>query len=95
MVVDTYRAFLSSSGHYPHNPFPLSCYLDLIERFVDLLVHVLAPSPCYTPFFLQTKDQIQIPETALEEAIMLLQVITHFFTDITTKRVVIDCTCYY
>lgn len=89
VVVDTYRLFLSVSGHYPSNPFPLDCYLDLIERFVDLLVHVLSASTLYSPFHLQTQEQIQIPETALEEAIMLLQILPRCYSKMSTARVVI------
>lgn len=85
--MDIYRVFLSSSGHYPSNPFPFPSYYMLIQQFVDLLVHVLAFSPYYSPFQLQTQEQIQIPSTALEEAIMLLQVLSNCYSQMSISQV--------
>ena len=59
----------------------------LIQQFVDLLVHVLAFSPYYSPFQLQTQEQIQIPSTALEEAIMLLQVLSNCYSQMSISQV--------
>ena len=69
--METYRILLSTAGKYPHTPFPTTHYLDMLERFASLLFHVLHDSSCYPPI-VKTSDDLQVPETALEEAILLL-----------------------
>lgn len=79
VAVETYRTFLSTAGRFPHSPFPTPYYLDLLQRYTDLLVHVLHNSPCYPPVTVSmdsegvsSEQQLQIPETAVEEALFLL-----------------------
>lgn len=71
VAVATYRTLLGVAGRYPASPIPMPHYLDLLQRYADLLIHVLHDSPFYPPASSDT-EQVQVPETALEEAILLL-----------------------
>ena len=63
-----YRTFLYAAGRYPANPFPRADFVAMAAGFVDLLVHVLADSPLYTP---AQASHVQVPQTALEEAMLV------------------------
>ena len=75
VAVETYRVFLSTAGRFPCSPFPTPYYLDLLQRYTDLLIHVLHNSPCYPPVTvsmdsgevssseISSEQQGQVPET--------------------------------
>lgn len=63
-----YRTFLYTAGRYPASPFPRADFIQMAVGFVDLLVHVFADSPLYTPV---EASHVQVPQTALEEAMLV------------------------
>lgn len=103
VAVETYRTFLSTAGRFPCSPFPTPYYLDLLERYSDLLIHVLHNSPCYPPVTvsmdsgevssseeISSEQQAQIPETAVEEALMLLLLLRDELSEIGSVSKVLE-----
>ena len=101
VAVETYRTFLSTAGRFPYSPFPTSCYMNLLQRYADLLVHVLHNSPCYPPVTVSmdseksvsneiSSEQPQIPETALEEALLLLLILRDELSEIGSVNKVLE-----
>lgn len=99
IAVETYRTFLSTAGRFPSSPFPTPYYLDLLQRYADLLVHVLHNSPCYPPVTVSRvssggstlgSEQVQIPETAVEEALLLLLLLRDELSEIGSVNKVLE-----
>ena len=88
VAIDTYRIFLITAGPFPQNPFPIACYITLLQRFASLLVYVVHPSVYYSIYTPHDLDSIQIPQTALEEAILLLRILQEHIDEISSIRIV-------
>ena len=86
VAVETYRIFLATSGPSPHNPFPTACYIELLQRFTILLVYVLHPSESYSVYVPADDQLCQIPQTALEEAILLLRILQTHIDEVSSIR---------
>lgn len=84
VAVETFRTFLCNAA-----PFPTAYYLDLLQRFADLLVRSLHDSPCYPPVTV-TSEQLQIPKTALEEALLLLLLLQRQMDEIGSVKKVLE-----
>ncbi len=102
VAVETYRVFLSTAGRFPCSPFPTPYYLDLLQRYTDLLIHVLHNSPCYPPVTvsmdsgevssseISSEQQGQVPETAVEEALLLLLLLRDELSEIGSVSKVLE-----
>ena len=88
VVIDTYRIFLITAGPFPQNPFPIACYVTLLQRFASLLIYVVHPSAYYSIYTPHDHESIQIPQTALEEAILLLRILQEHIDEISSIQVV-------
>lgn len=84
VAVETFRTFLCNAV-----PFPTAYHLDLLQRFADLLVRGLHDSPCY-PLVAVTSEQLQIPKTALEEALLLLLLLQRQMGEIGSVKKVLE-----
>ena len=88
VAIDTYRIFLITAGPFPQNPFPTACYITLLQRFASLLIYVVHPSVYYSIYTPHDHDSIQIPQAALEEAILLLRILQEHIDEISSIRIV-------
>ena len=88
VVIDTYRIFLITAGPFPQNPFPIACYVTLLQRFASLLIYVVHPSAYYSIYTPHDHESIQIPQTALEEAILLLRILQEHIDEISSIQLV-------
>lgn len=84
VAVETFRTFLCNAA-----PVPTAYYLDLLQRFADLLVRGLHDSACYPPVAV-TSEQLQIPKTALEEALLLLLLLQRQMDEIGSVKKVLE-----
>ena len=76
VAVETFRTFLCNAV-----PFPTAYHLDLLRGLHD--------SPCYPPVAV-TSEQLQIPKTALEEALLLLLLLQRQMDEIGSVKKVLE-----